>query len=108
MSRSVYKISSLPVESAIRFTTSKMAAGSKFKTLMIKSFLKRRPDAIINRVRGAVLPNLVGKRVIAYNGNSFNSFSIRLSMVGLSFKNLIRTKRTGGSIHIEKKSKKKK
>lgn len=106
MARSSYKISGLsPLNSVILTTKSN---SKRFKTLFAKSFFKRKPELIVNRVDCLVSPLLEGKRIAVYNGNSLNSFVVKKSMVGFHFKNLVRTKRLGSIIHIEKRSKKKK
>lgn len=106
MARSSYKISVLSPLSSITPTTKSIS--TRFKTLFAKSFFKRKPELVVNCVDCLVSPLLEGRRVALYNGNSLNSFVVKKSMVGFRFKNLIRTKRLGSIIHIEKRSKKKK
>jgi hypothetical protein len=106
MARSFYKISNLLPASSI--TSANKLGLPRFKTLFAKSFFKRKPELIINRVNLLASSLLEGKRIAVYNGNSLNSFVVKKSMIGLPFKNLIRTKRLGSLIHVEKRSKKKK
>ena len=106
MARSLYKMFNLPAATSI--TSANKPGLSRFKTLFAKSFFKRKPEFIINRVNLLVSSMLEGKRVAVYNGNLLNSFIVKKSMIGLAFKNLIRTKRVGSLIHVEKRSKKKK
>lgn len=103
--RSLYKF--VPINfNSYKKITSKIDL--KFKTLLNKSFLKKKADLIVNDLNSIVLPALINRRVMVYNGVSFSGFLIRRSMVGLPFYKLIRTKKLGQSIHIDKKSKKKK
>lgn len=106
MARSSYKIS-VP-RSLSSITTTTKSTSTRLKTLFAKSFFKRKPELIVNRVDCLVSPLLEGKRVALYNGNSLNFFVVKKSMIGFRFKNLVRTKRLGSIIHIEKRSKKKK
>lgn len=103
--RSLYKFTPLNFESYKKVTPK---VELKFKTLLNKSFLKKKADIIINDLNSVILPFLINRRVMVYNGVSFSGFLVRRSMVGLPFYKLIRTKRMGQSIHIDKKSKKKK
>lgn len=55
-----------------------------------------------------ITPNLCGKRVAFYNGKVFSTFIVRRSMLGYSFNNFIKFKRTGNVIHLAKNIKKRK
>lgn len=103
--RSIYKFSNSQPLPFKRITNK---VETKYKTLISKSFFKKRSDLIINQLSSVVTPYLVGRRVMVYNGVTFSGFLIRRSMVGFPFYQLIRTKKIGQSIHIDKKSKKKK
>ena len=105
MSRSFYKLPVLNSKNSIvPFKTNT----NRFKTLLAKSFLKKKPEYFVNKVSCLVPLSLLNKKAAIYCGNTLNLVSFRKSMVGLSIKNFIRTKKTGSIIHIEKKSKKKK
>jgi ribosomal protein S19 len=103
--RSLYKFSAIRPNSFKKVTTK---VESKFKLLLAKSFFKKRAHLLINNPTAVITPNLVGQRVMVYNGIIFSGFLLKRSMVGLPFQQLIRTKKLGHLIHIDKKSKKKK
>jgi ribosomal protein S19 len=103
--RSFYKFSNVRPFSSKVFTPK---VESKFKTLISKSFLKKKADLVISEINALVTPSLVGQRVLVYNGLTLNGFLIRRSMVGVPFYQLVRTKKIGYSIHTDKKVKKKK
>lgn len=105
MSRSLYKLPNLNLKSSVLPFKSN---SNRFKTLLAKSFLKKKPDFVINEVSQIIYPSLLAKKAIVYCGNSLNLISFKKSMIGLPIKNFVRTKKTGSLIHIEKKSKKKK
>jgi ribosomal protein S19 len=80
----------------------------KYKTLLLKSSLKKKADLVCIDPSASLCPSLVGRRIAAYNGRIFVAFLVRQSMVGLKASHLVRTKRLGHLIHVVKKKKKKK
>jgi len=105
MLRSLYKLPNLNLKSSV---LPFKGNSTRFKTLLAKSFLKKKPDFVINKISQTIYPSLLNKRAVIYCGNNLNLVSFKKSMIGLTIKNFARTKKTGSSIHIEKKSKKKK
>jgi ribosomal protein S19 len=103
--RSIYKFTNIQPLPFKRITSK---VETKYKALLNKSFFKKKSDLLINQVDSVITPYLVGRRVMVYNGVTFIGFLIRRSMVGFPFYQLIRTKKIGQSIHVDKKSKKKK
>lgn len=105
MARSSYKLPSLFSKNSIGLLKTN---SSSLKTLLAKSFLKKKPQLIVNKNFQVIYPSLVNKRALVYCGNLLSLISFKKSMIGFPVKNFIRTKKTGSVIHIEKRSKKKK
>ncbi len=105
MTRSQYKPFPLVLNNFQPFNSRKE---QKYKTLLLKSSLKKKADLICIDPTAAIYPSLVGRRVAAYNGRILIAFLVRQSMVGLKTSHLVRTKRLGQLIHVVKKKKKKK
>ncbi len=105
MARSQHKPFPLALNNFQPFNSQKE---QKYKTLLLKSSLKKKTDLICIDSTAAIYPSLVGRRIAAYNGRIFIAFLVRQSMVGFKTSHLIRTKRLGHLIHVLKKKKKKK
>jgi ribosomal protein S19 len=105
MTRSQYKPFPFTLNNFQPFTTRKE---QKYKSILLKSSLKKKADLVCIDVSAPLYPSLIGRRVLAYNGRIFIAFLIRQSMVGLKTAHLIRSKRLGHLIHVIKKKKKKK